>query len=399
MNTRKKTQTSEENFSAADICFAVAKELKLSMLNYESEDIGWYRFENNENKDILIKFVANEKSNISFKCLNKITDDITQLIIVYKKDEKYVYIRLDTKFIKLEKEKEYKDGYIKFINTYIRFYPTSNLNIPEIKLETSKPLMQQPNHDFTSTVARYKSIMERNYDYHLNYLLFQFYLQNTDIEFFKDKSKKMTKIKYIKALTGYLEKNSIFREVCEYLNNSDGKQSIASQIKEDYKNLYKGSMSEIRKRNAFFRIIKENKEIMECIEEYQANYNIYYKREILTFKDFFEFWNQEDSRTCEYCGISEKQIDILDKKSKIETKRFYSRGRTMEIDKIDAFGEYTKDNIILSCYWCNNAKTDEFVLDDFKLIAKGINLVWNKRLDTKTAVKFPEETYIKKGCR
>lgn len=68
----------------------------------------------------------------------------------------------------------------------------------------------------------------------------------------------------------------------------------------------------------------------------------------------------------------------------------------MEIDKIESDKEYAKCNIVLSCYWCNNAKTDEFSLDEFKSIAKGINAAWNKRLKPEKEIIFPEETYSKK---
>lgn len=34
----------------------------------------------------------------------------------------------------------------------------------------------------------------------------------------------------------------------------------------------------------------------------------------------------------------------------------------------------------MSCYWCNNAKTDEFTFEEFEEIGKSFGLVWNKRL-------------------
>ena len=55
-------------------------------------------------------------------------------------------------------------------------------------------------------------------------------------------------------------------------------------------------------------------------------------------------------------------------------------------------GEYKIGNIILSCYWCNNAKSDEFSLSEFKEIARGINHTWNKRLRS-IDIEFPENTY------
>lgn len=94
--------------------------------------------------------------------------------------------------------------------------------------------------------------------------------------------------------------------------------------------------------------------------------------------------------TCEYCGITMEQINLLSEKDQLQTKR--QRGYSMEIDQIDPYGFYTNDNCVASCYWCNNAKTDEFDKDEFKEIAKGINSVWNKRLEPyQNSVKFPPE--------
>ena len=64
----------------------------------------------------------------------------------------------------------------------------------------------------------------------------------------------------------------------------------------------------------------------------------------------------------------------------IITKRLYSRGRTLEIDRINPNDDYNMNNIVLCCYWCNNAKTDEFSYEDFIEIGKEIRKIWEKRL-------------------
>jgi 5-methylcytosine-specific restriction endonuclease McrA len=38
------------------------------------------------------------------------------------------------------------------------------------------------------------------------------------------------------------------------------------------------------------------------------------------------------------------------------------------------------DNLVLCCYWCNNAKTDEFTEEEFKEIGKVIGKIWQTRL-------------------
>jgi len=52
----------------------------------------------------------------------------------------------------------------------------------------------------------------------------------------------------------------------------------------------------------------------------------------------------------------------------------------MEIDRIEPNKEYTPDNCVLACYWCNNAKSDEFSSHEFsENIGPCIQSVWKKR--------------------
>ncbi len=209
----------------------------------------------------------------------------------------------------------------------------------------------------TITRSRYKSIINRNYLQKLNYFLFEIYKTQKTIE---------------------------------GLNTSE--YEVTDDVKNDYKDMYE-DMTKVRERNNAFKELKiKNK---EKIKKDKKEYFEYYQKNVLTFNDFSIFWSEKKNRSCQYCGVSETQIDSLN----IKTKRFYSRGKTMEIDKINPFKEYIKCNIILSCYWCNNAKTDEFDLDEFKCIAKGIHTVWKKRLkenNPMAKIVFPLETYKEK---
>jgi len=100
---------------------------------------------------------------------------------------------------------------------------------------------------------------------------------------------------------------------------------------------------------------------------------------------------------CSYCGISIGKINILGDNAKLHNKRSETRGYTLEIDRKEPNLEYTKDNCCMSCYWCNNAKTDEFTVSEFKEIARGINTVWKQRLkeaESAEEVTFPENSKI-----
>lgn len=102
----------------------------------------------------------------------------------------------------------------------------------------------------------------------------------------------------------------------------------------------------------------------------------------------------DHSLQCHYCGITKNIIDRIIKetntqvssKKRFYTKRFYNRGKNLEIDQRDPNLGYNKDNIVLSCYWCNNAKSDEFKYREFKtFIAPAIRQIWEDRFG-----KIPE---------
>lgn len=93
------------------------------------------------------------------------------------------------------------------------------------------------------------------------------------------------------------------------------------------------------------------------------------------------YYHNEDNKICSYCGISENIIKDLIIAENIFTKSLWNRGRTMEIDRKDPTKGYTKDNIALSCYWCNNAKTDEFCGVEFENLRNGMKTIWNLRIE------------------
>lgn len=162
---------------------------------------------------------------------------------------------------------------------------------------------------------------------------------------------------------------------------------IDPKIKKDFAELYK-EMKDLRDINQKTKVFIDQSK--PYIKDTRKKYTDHFHNNIMSLEEFTSLW-EIDERCCGYCGISEKQIEAMCQTDSIETKRFYSRGKTMEIDKIRPGGEYSKENIILSCYWCNNAKTDEFTLSEFEPIAKGINTVWNSR--SYTTIDFPSKTY------
>ena len=128
-------------------------------------------------------------------------------------------------------------------------------------------------------------------------------------------------------------------------------------------------------------------------------YLIFYDGLKKSYEEIFEklfpknvFKQMINEKNCQYCGISEDTIATLGKNGKLYNKRSETRGYSLEIDRKEANQEYTQENCCMSCYWCNNAKTDEFNVKQFKEIARGINNVWNERLDRKEKIEFPQNT-------
>ncbi len=111
-------------------------------------------------------------------------------------------------------------------------------------------------------------------------------------------------------------------------------------------------------------------------------YDVCRRKQIPTnsFWAFYEWYNSQDKK-CQYCGITENQLVVLNSKPDIVNKRYSTRGKSLEIDRKIASEKYDNiENLAWSCYWCNNAKTDTFTAEEFQEIGKAIGEVWKKRL-------------------
>lgn len=123
----------------------------------------------------------------------------------------------------------------------------------------------------------------------------------------------------------------------------------------------------------FYESMKDRKLIA-----FKNEYEKFFK-ERLNLEQFKTFLSS--SEKCHYCGITIETIRLLMSQKLIKTKRIFNgRGKSLEIDRKNSYGWYEPTNIVPCCYWCNNAKTDEFTEEEFKTIAKGIKDVWNRRI-------------------
>ena len=100
----------------------------------------------------------------------------------------------------------------------------------------------------------------------------------------------------------------------------------------------------------------------------------------LPFSEFYK-WYLSHERKCFYCGITEEEIRILVDSERVTTKRIATRGRKLELDRKKPELPYDNiENIVFSCYWCNNAKTDTFTSDEFKKVGEVFKEIWKNRL-------------------
>jgi len=119
-------------------------------------------------------------------------------------------------------------------------------------------------------------------------------------------------------------------------------------------------------------LVEENRILLKTIEQR-------YFKEIFV-REFPEniYKHLMAAEKCFYCGITKEDIKELANHGKLYKKN--ERGWSFEIDRKKANLEYTEDNCVTACYWCNNAKTDEFDDIEFKPIGILIGKTLKARL-------------------
>ncbi|GAA4728767.1 hypothetical protein [Flavisolibacter ginsenosidimutans] len=91
--------------------------------------------------------------------------------------------------------------------------------------------------------------------------------------------------------------------------------------------------------------------------------------------DTFQNWYVTNATSCHYCGLTASESQQIVRNRKLTSKRFpqngkhgrgTSRGMWLEVDRYNPNGKYEIGNIVPSCYFCNNDKSDVFQGDDYK---------------------------------
>ena len=92
-----------------------------------------------------------------------------------------------------------------------------------------------------------------------------------------------------------------------------------------------------------------------------------------------QYKNLTSSHQCYYCELKLSEFEKLYDQHLITKKA--NRGFTLEIDRKNPNEEYYYKNLVMACYWCNNAKTDEFSAEEFKPIGEAIGATFKRRLE------------------
>ncbi|MBC8214775.1 MAG: HNH endonuclease [Candidatus Marinimicrobia bacterium] len=91
-------------------------------------------------------------------------------------------------------------------------------------------------------------------------------------------------------------------------------------------------------------------------------------------KDFLHWYEHQD-KICYYCELKEEEMQEIVIGGILKSNRFpqngiigrgQSRGVWLEVDRLNPKGNYSRDNCVLCCYFCNNDKSDVFHGDDYK---------------------------------
>jgi hypothetical protein len=99
--------------------------------------------------------------------------------------------------------------------------------------------------------------------------------------------------------------------------------------------------------------------------------------------NLFQWW-ETTPKVCFYCTLPENFLEELHNQPGHINKRFPQRGKSLEIDRKQADLPYSNiQNLVLACYWCNNAKTDTFTEQEFLQLGQVMKRIWEIRLNRK----------------
>ena len=139
--------------------------------------------------------------------------------------------------------------------------------------------------------------------------------------------------------------------------------------------------------NNEIRYIKKNKQISilesddiglkKLKSKLKQDYSRRSKSGMNNFSSYDEFddWYFKQEKKCEYCKIKEEDVRYIVLNGILKSKRFpengqlkqgKARGYYLEVDRKDSDENYSAENCVLACYFCNNDKSDVFDFSAYK---------------------------------
>jgi 5-methylcytosine-specific restriction endonuclease McrA len=107
-------------------------------------------------------------------------------------------------------------------------------------------------------------------------------------------------------------------------------------------------------------------------KKYNDLYSKYYnedRKELFEIPEKLLDWYEGQKESCNYCGVTQAELhDIVESrggKLTLNQKSKRSKG-TLEIEKKNPSLGYTFSNVVLSCPFCNNAKSNLISEDDWR---------------------------------
>ncbi len=89
----------------------------------------------------------------------------------------------------------------------------------------------------------------------------------------------------------------------------------------------------------------------------------------------FKAWYDDQIKVCNYCGLTEEESQEIVVTKLLTSNRFpqngvpgrgTSRGMFLEVDRVEPKGNYSRNNCVMCCYFCNNDKSDVFHGNHYK---------------------------------
>jgi hypothetical protein len=120
-------------------------------------------------------------------------------------------------------------------------------------------------------------------------------------------------------------------------------------------------MSAKKAKELYYRILRKQSKAAQTVFAFQVKF------EETDFCKWFIEQQQKQDNKCHYCETRQSDINRLIDDEILTSKRFKTRGRSLELERLDSKSNtYSPENCVLICYFCNNDKSDVVSAEDYR---------------------------------